>query len=230
MKVIFFDAQKDVDRVYQQFSSGAVLMDLGNVFALIGLPTVEGVSYLNEAKKRLSGKSYGSMVGSSLDFVSSSKLDNSSKELLNSNLKDLGGCFLRLPWKSGNETELMMNGTHQGLIMDEPYRSFCLLMEERMKEDKTLNFFSEFRWLICSSANISGAISGSITKENEALKFGIDRDIGLLVKFKNKNITGDKGSFPIYSIDNGSFKMERTGPNADEIRKRLIDMGFLELI
>ncbi|MBT6515086.1 MAG: hypothetical protein HOK65_09965 [Crocinitomicaceae bacterium] len=230
MREIAVQSPAQSKEIFDYLKAGPILLDLGCVYALVALPTSSGKLGLDTLKIRLPGKNYGSMISDFALFIKESDLDEAVKSTLLSpqNQNRLVGSFIRLPWKRSEELNAFTkNGTHQGLIVPEPIRSFCGKMENHFLEGK-LNH-SGFRRLICTSANISGAPSGSITKLERARIFGEERGVSLLVRF-NLEANQETGSFPIFSIDNKGYVVERKGPKCLHFETQLKSMGFSEVV
>ena len=100
-------------------------------------------------------------------------------------------------------------------------------MESHFLEDK-LNRRG-FSRLICTSANISGAPSGSITSLDRVRIFGKERGVSLLVRFKLE-ANEERGSFPIFSIDKEGYTIERKGPKFLQFENQLMSLGLSEVV
>lgn len=231
MRIHEYNNDDNLAFVFDALSLGGFLIDLGSVFALIALPTKQGVDFIDKTKKRLLGKAYGSIVSDPIDFIRSSKLDNASKELLLDSFSSvrITNCFLRIPWKD-ETNELLINGTHQGLLIDEERHHFFAELNSFVAGINQKELIGGISSVICSSANLSGHPDGTITDLNKAITFGDDNNIDLLIKFKRITEMQTKGSFPIFSIGYQSFRVERNGPGQDGIKSMLIQLGFSELI
>ncbi len=230
MREIAVQSPAQSKEIFDYLKAGPILLDLGCVYALIALPTSSGKLGLDTLKIRLPGKNYGSMISDFALFIKESDLDEAVKSTLLSpqNQNRLEGCFIRLPWKQSEALNTFTkNGTHQGLIVPEPIRSFCQNMESHFLEDK-LNH-SGFRRLICTSANISGAPSGSITSLDRVRIFGKEREVSLLVRFKLE-ANEERGSFPIFSIDKEGYTIERKGPKFLQFENQLMSLGLSEVV
>lgn len=226
-----YNINEDLGFVYEALFDGGFLIDLGCVFALIALPNQNGLEFIDKTKKRLPGKAYGSVVGDSIDFVRKSELDLSSKQLLFEAIKTgiISNFFLRLPWKGG-DNGLVLNGTHQGLVLSGEYHDFFSELNTIISASNQCNLISGLSSVICSSANYSGHPDGSITDLNDALIFADENNIDLLIKFKQSPKMKIKGSFPIFSINNRLFRIERGGPGVETVKFNLIQAGFSEAI
>lgn len=229
MKLINFSKDSDIEMVVDALCKGAIIVDLNNVFAVVALPNKKGVDFLNHVKNRKPGKCYGSLISDASQFVNSSILDSDTKFRLTNCLEQgiLDNSFVRIPWNDTVISQLIMNGTHQGLKTTEPILSFCHLIEKRLIQNGD-DFM--IKSLICSSANISGDPKGSITDRGEAIQFGRDRGVDLFVEFDFPNTEVESGSFPIFSFQNMTFSIERKGPGYREIESLLSQSGFSKII
>lgn len=226
MNITNYSHTPDPQMVFEALREDTILVSLNNVYALMSLANESGVKAIDRVKIRKAGKSYGSMVTDANRFLDEAGIDEELKGALRSIGKSgvLEGAFIRLPWGQNALDGLVMNGTHQGLILIEPVRSFCIEIEEIFKDQLGEEITPS---LICSSANISGDSNGSITNRETAIKFGIDRGVKLFVEFDFEEVV-EKGSFPIFSFEKMSFTLERKGPGSDNIQKSLMNNGFLE--
>jgi len=229
MKLINFSKDSDIEMVGDALCKGAIIVDLNNVFAVVALPNKKGVDFLNHVKNRKPGKCYGSLISDANQFVNSSILDSDTKFRLTNCMEQgiLDNSFVRIPWNDSENSQLIMNGTHQGLKTTEPILSFCHLIEKRLIQNGD-DFM--IKSLICSSANISGDPRGSITDRSEAIQFGRDRGVDLFVEFDFPNTEVESGSFPIFSFQNMTFSIERKGPGYREIESLLSQSGFSKII
>ena len=234
MREIWYERESHLTDVFDALSKNAVLVDLGSVFAVVSLPTTQGVSHMNSIKRRLPNKYYGSLVGNVEKFIQHSKGSEELKNrLITAGLKgELNNTFIRLPWAEESfSPEIVHLGTHQGLILSEPFKSFAFDLEGKithLKSDNRMN--SGFNWLLGSSANLSGDPNGSITALEEALNFGEQRGMELLIRFNIDSEKYEKGSFPIIECTEKSYVVRREGPEVNRIRKNMEKLGLSESI
>jgi len=234
MRELYYNRESHLTEVFNALSKNAVLVDLGSVFAVVSMPTTKGVNHMNAIKKRLPNKYYGSIVGDVKKFIQHSKgSDELKNKLITATLKgELNNTFIRLPWaKESFSTEIVNLGTHQGLILAEPFKSFALDMEgEITQREERHSANSTFNWLLGSSANISGDPNGSITTMDKALSFGEQRGIELLIRFEIDSNHFEKGSFPIIECAEKSYRVWREGPGINRIRKNIEKLGLSQVI
>lgn len=229
MKIVRFSKDPDINAVADALCRGAIIVDLNHVFAVVALPNERGAESLSVVKNRKPGKCYGSLITDVHPFLNSSFLDPETKSRLTHCMVQgiLNDAFVRVPWGKSNNPHLTLNGTHQGLKTTEPILSFCRLIEQQLIRNGE-GFMMEN--LICSSANISGDPRGSITERNDAIQFGEDRRVNLFVEFDFPKTEVESGSFPIFSFQNMSFSVARTGPKCHEIQSQLLQNGFSQVI
>jgi len=229
MKIVHFSKDPDINAVVDALCQGAIVVDLNHVFAVVALPNERGAESLSVVKNRKPGKCYGSLITDVHPFLNNSILDPETKSRLTHCMVHgiLDNAFVRMPWGNSENPHLTLNGTHQGLKTTEPILSFCRLIEQHLIQHGD-GFMMEN--LICSSANISGDPRGSITERIDAIQFGEKRGVSLFVEFDFPKTDVEPGSFPIFSFQNMSFSVARTGPRCNEIQSQLLLNGFSQVI
>ena len=227
VKNINYSENPDSIGICIALNKGAIIMHLDSVYAVVSIANQKGIRSLDRVKRRKPGKCYGTLVSNFGDFIMTSSVNNKTKEAIMKlgSERALENCFLRLPFKSIQNSELFMNGTHQGLVVVEPVRSFCKEIEQRITENKDNLIMDR---LVCSSANISGDSKGSIVEREAALKFGKAMGMELFVEFNFPKTNVKKGSFPILSFGDMTYRIERKGPGVDAIDKQFLESGFLK--
>ena len=227
MKIINYSESPDTEEIYIALSKGVIIVHLESVYAVVSIADQKGVLSLNRVKRRRPGKSYGTLVSDVSDFIMTSSVNHKTKEVIMKLgfERALDNCFLRFPFKGIQNTELFMNGTHQGLVVVEPVRSFCKEIEQRLAENKDNLMMNR---LVCSSANISGDAKGSIVQREAALKFGKAMGVELFIEFNFPKSKEKKGSFPIFSFGEMTYCIERKGPGFEAIDKQLLESGLLK--
>jgi hypothetical protein len=229
MQVVDYNKQTDTELLYEYLKKGPLLLELNSVFAVIALPDQSGVGMINRVKNRLPGKAYGGLIADYKGFILASLLNVEEKQImLTDELAALfNNCFIRLPWQEDHASQGMtMDGMFQGLILSEPFRSFAASIEQKIIQQENASPF--LKWLICSSANISGDPMGSIIQFEKALQFGKDRGIEYMITFSGLPELSEKGSFPIFSFTEGLFRIERDGPGAENIKNILRGRGLFQ--
>jgi tRNA A37 threonylcarbamoyladenosine synthetase subunit TsaC/SUA5/YrdC len=218
LKEILITDDNFIDEVNAVFTTSfpVFIFEFSGVYGLIAPNNNAGVEAINKCKNRLSGKYYSSVLGSSSLF---NKANDPKLQIKQSKLIEIfEGSFLRFNIEEKTiNNPLVYKGTHQVLIKRAAFRTiFSDLETELSKNQKPSPYFSfPYYSPICSSANLSGDINGSITSKQKALDFGINRNVKLFVHSRLN--TNEQGSYPVLSIDdNLQVKIERKGFN-DEI-------------
>jgi hypothetical protein len=216
--------------VYHTFP--VVMIQFAEVFGLMALPNQEGVKGLNSAKIRLPEKIYGSLIGSSARFWGMGDKRDWMDYLPDANAySKLEGSIIRIRISDESQsTNACLNGTHQSLLLPlGPIRSFVSELESQLEEyaDKDLFLGHTFSAPLCTSANYSGHMEGSITELETARAFGKERGIPLLIRTQ-KEVAGEKGSFPVLSLEQGHIRIARNGPGLEDIKSRFAPGTFVE--
>ena len=213
------------DEILRVFDSEkpVIMFQLPSVYTLIAPPTKTGAATLNEAKQRLSGKNYGTAIGS-LNSFSAMAMENSLPSELSSPeaLKLLTGAFIKINIAPNDFNSVVVrNGTHQGVLLDAPHRDVFIMIEEGLKEIAEPELFSgkHFTAPLCTSANKSGDPLGSITDWERAYRFAKDRGVGLVIRSEKAN--GTPGSYPIFHVTPKKISIKRSGPGEEEIKRKL---------
>ncbi|MFM7729434.1 MAG: hypothetical protein ACKO6L_00155 [Flavobacteriales bacterium] len=196
--------------IREVFSSAfpVVLMELRGVFGLLAPHTREGAAALNRAKERKTGKHYGSIAGNLDALIANANADSiiQTPEALNI----LEGCFIRFSMKNQGLGETICNGTHQVLIEESGLRAVIQSWETQGPEVFPIPY------PLCTSANLSGHVEGSITELSKALDFGLERGVPLFI---HTGMLGNQtGSYPIIEeLEQGELRLARKCPDGDAI-------------
>ncbi len=191
-----------------------IMIELRSVYGLIAPNTPVGILALNECKQRKPGKHYGSITGNAEDLARLAQIPPIP-------YSELEGFILRLPVREDSHPSVSKQNTHQVLFDVPVVRNFITSLEHASNaKPLSLNFcHSGYAGPLCTSANMSGDISGSITLEEDAIHFGRERAIPLLLQ---TGIKGTKrGSYPIFSFNGTQFAEERNGPDAAFLLEKL---------
>ncbi len=191
-----------------------IMLEMRGVYGLIAPNTLKGIQALHSIKKRLPGKTYGSIFGSPEGL---SRLSN----IVIPSLIQQEGFILRIPVSEKGNNEVTRAGTHQILFENSNLRDFISLLEDFcLSEKMSLNFErSSYAGPLCTSANISGASSGPITNRDAAISFGRESGIPLMIE---TGMMGEwLGSYPIFSFENNQFTIERDGPDSTKLLESL---------
>ena len=199
------------------------MLELPSVFALVAPPSLVGARALDETKRRLPGKTYGSLIGDMAAFRALTP-DSELPEGLRGPgaLKVFSGAFMRVvigPPEA--RTAAVARGTHQGLLLDGPHRALFIALEEylRAQAEPALFCGGTYSSPLGTSANWSGDPLGSITTWERALEFARDRELPLVLRCDPES--GAAGSFPIFRLGSGGVTLEREGPDQALIRARI---------
>ena len=212
-----------VDRIIEIFNSAfpVVLIQLPPVFGLMAPPNKIGIQVLHYTKARLDGKLYGTLIGDYTRFHGLA-VEGSTPDFLKveDDIRFLNDSFLRIQITDpGFNSPLVSKGMHQGLLLsDGPYRDAFKVIEHTLAEkaDPALYNGKLYSAPLCTSANISGDVRGSITDYERALEFMVDRNIPLMISGKNE-VAASKGSYPIFSFNGNRVKVERKGPGTQRM-------------
>jgi len=225
MKELWINDHSAISDAMEILSSDkpVIMVQLQTVYVLLAPPTRAGVQCLDTAKNRLSGKNYGTAIGSLAKFHAMAMKDTLPKELdSESGLQLLMGAFIRISIaNTGFSSAVSRAGTHQGVLLDSPYREVFCGIEEGLSEKREPGLFNgnEFTAPLCTSANLSGDPLGSITNWNRAYNFGVERGIPLVLRSESSK--GSLGSYPIFELTRDKIMIDRNGPGEEEIKSRL---------
>jgi tRNA A37 threonylcarbamoyladenosine synthetase subunit TsaC/SUA5/YrdC len=231
MKEIDIQDSSLFEEAMQAFEENPViLIQFPDVCGLMALPNQIGVNGLNQTKNRLSGKYYGSVIGSAEKFFGMQEDFERLPYLKGADdYKLLEGSILRLRI-SGPElnSAAVFEGTHQSLLFKEgPIRSLFRKLERAFEPIADASVFGgkSFSAPLCTSANISGHENGSIVDLEIARVFGKQKGIPLLIRSESLPVPG--GSFPVLYLQNKGISVQRKGPGLEEIKARFPSEVFL---
>ena len=221
MQIIDLDDFDSVNTILTHIQNGPIVLELPTVFSIVCLPTSESIEQMNQIKARRAGKNYGSLIGNLEPFYNLLQKEIRSGEFSNlTDLYKLNGTFIRgkITHDSFN-SETVRNGTHQGLLLTGPIQHLCASIEENFQSiaDPELYDNKQYSAPICTSANLSGDPSGSITELKDALEFAKNRGVELVVTIKEGLKSKHKGSYPIVWLKENEFTIERNGPGLDQL-------------
>jgi len=225
MKEIFSNDANIINEICELYKSDypVLIFEFSGVYGLIASNTIEGVNAINKAKIRLPNKFYSSIFGT--DTIFKNAKDYKFIELKNQLLEIFEGSFLRFELENTEIINpLISKGTHQVLIKRPSYRELFFNLEIELSKILAPSPYFSFNHYapICSSANISGDASGSITSKQKALEFAKKSNIKLFVHSKLNAL--HQGSYPVFSInENLQVKVERKGLNDELILKNADD-------
>lgn len=225
MKKMWINDDGLVDEIMKIFHSDypVVMFQLSTVYTLIAPPTQAGAQALNHAKQRLPEKNYGSAIGN-LNAFHRLANEGSLPEALDApeKLEVFSGAFMRIDVAESNfDSVLVRSGTHQGLLLNWPFRDVFIALEKAIKPMVEPELFQgkTYASVLCTSANLSGDPKGSITDWRRARRFARKRGIKLVVRTHS---TEDVlGSYPIFHLTPDKIEIKRNGPGEQEIISRL---------
>lgn len=223
MKVVDIREPGVEDLVIDTFRHAIVVVQLPPVVVLIAAPTSLGVTLLNRAKGRLPDKNYGSAIGELSRFWSCADLLSLPDALRTpARVARLTGAFVRCAFADrGFQSPVMREGTHQGLLLDGPWRSLFTAVEASMADRAEPELWAGHRYTapLITSCNESGHPDGSIVDRDIALAFARQRGIGLFLTCEDR--WASSGSYPIFSFTRNGVTIERRGPGLEELVERL---------
>jgi len=200
------------------------LLEMPAVHALVAPATKRGARALDEAKVRLPGKTYGSMIGEVGAFY-----ELADPAVLPPPLRrpaafaGFEGAFVRVRLRAAPvTTATVREGTHQGLMFaDGAHRRFAAGLEDGLASMAEPDLFGGLAYTapLCTSANLSGDSRGTITDEARAAAFARDRGVRLWIRAPRD--VDARGSYPAFSLSREGFTVERDGPGRAEIERRL---------
>lgn len=206
-----------------QSDNPIILLEFSTVYGLIAPINHTGVAALNRTKSRLPDKFYGSVSSDPTqiaDLTTDIRLIESIERL-----NQLNGFFLRYPVHEHlEEAPVIGFNKHQTLFEKPEIRETLSIIEEEIENlgirDTYLN--EKFSGVLCTSANISGHISGSITSFQQAQLFGAGHNVPLMIVQENPHEKG--GSFPVFEWIENQIVCHRGGTNQLELAKQLEDI------
>jgi hypothetical protein len=210
------------DCLHSLESFPVVMIQFPEVFGLMAMPNREGVAGLNRIKSRLPNKLYGSVIGDLDKFMAmhteSGRTDYFKDE---ADIHKLSGSIIRIRVdESQRSSPACLNGTHQGLLLQEGViRELFRSLEQAFESyvDPALFLGHTFSAPLCTSANVSGHPNGSITEIESARNFGREMGIPLLIRCCESDAVPEKGSYPVLSLEKDGIIIERKGPGLDRI-------------
>ena len=213
MKVLSINDRSAISDAMEVLSSEnpVIMVQLQTVFVLLAPPTRAGVQCLDSTKNRLTGKNYGTAIGSLSRFHAMAMKDSLPKQLdSESGLQLLMGAFIRISIATPDfDSAVSRAGTHQGVLLDSPHREVFCAIEDGLSTRPEPDLFNghEFTAPLCTSANLSGDPLGSITDWNRASKFAMERGIPLVLRCESAQ--GSLGSYPIFELTPDKIEIYR---------------------
>jgi tRNA A37 threonylcarbamoyladenosine synthetase subunit TsaC/SUA5/YrdC len=200
-----------------------IIVQLPTVFVLLAAPTSKGAAQLNETKKRLPRKNYGTAIGSLPKFIAQA-LPGSLPAAFSSpdDFVKMTGTFIRLQFRDKNfQSTTIANGTHQGLLLEGVYADLFKAIEhsfETYTPDKVWAY-KNYAAPLCTSCNISGDPEGSITALDKALHFAREKNISFFIQ--GEQSTHELGSYPIFGYERHKVSIHRAGPKLEVFKEKI---------
>ncbi len=205
-----------------------VLLQMPAVFVLLAPATQKGVEALNQTKLRLPQKNYGTAIGDIQKFHALAKPGSLPTELDNpEDLELLTGAFIRFAvGRPDFNSAAVRVGTHQGVLVEGPHRDLFKAVEQSfaLQADRALFCGHAFSAPLCTSANLSGDLLGSITDWDRAYRFANQRQLSLVIRCEPTQ--ENSGSYPIFYFQGDRATIERHGPGEEAIKRRLPERLF----
>jgi hypothetical protein len=183
--------------------------EFDRVFGLVAPFTPQGIDALNQTKKRLAGKTYGSIIADRNEFIANSLLPIANPRDFFSLLKN---SFIRVPFKCFiQNSDVVCNGTHQALIADMRLSQFFQNLHKTAGLKPAEFFHFPYSSFLITSANFSGDKKGAIIHPEKIQEFCVATGIKTIVMTRLSN--GNKGSYPILDLSQRPFTIARAGTN-----------------
>jgi len=222
MKIVNLNQYDEILAVFES-SFPIAILEFSSVYGLISPNSIIGAESIDFVKKRLSNKVYGSLFTN--DPSLNELIENNYIKLINDLTKENIKLFVRFPIQSQIKIDKIVSKdqSHQTLLEHPKITSAFeqILIQYKTRNNKSDFFEKNYQSPIISSLNISGAQTGAITNDSEALDFGVKQGIPLFIK--TGLLTPPYGSYPIYSVnfETHSFSCHRNGPNSQDIEQLL---------
>jgi tRNA A37 threonylcarbamoyladenosine synthetase subunit TsaC/SUA5/YrdC len=224
MREVHISDSETVNAVIDTLHHDVVMLQMPTVFVLLAPPNSDGVERLNQTKIRQPNKNYGTALGDLESFYTMALPGTLPPELDSvERLKVLTGAFIRIAVAPATFNSAMVrSGTAQGLLLEGPHRELFKEVERSFKDvvEPDLVAGHQFAAPLCTSANISGHPDGSIVSWGQAYRFGVERNIPLVVRCEPQ--PGLVGSYPIFWLQHDHVRIERGGPRMEELKAALL--------
>lgn len=216
--------------VLAALNHGAVILQMPTVFVLLAPPNRQGARWLDETKIRKPNKNYGCALGHLEPFRAMARPGSLPAELEAPGAFDiLTGAFIRITVADEQaHTPVIRNGTHQALLLEGPHRELFQALESGLLGAAEPSMFGGHTYSapLCTSANYSGHVEGSITELDKARQFAKERRLRLFVRAEPD--PSSAGSYPIFWLRRHQISVEREGPGLEALRAALPPHLFSE--
>lgn len=200
-----------------------IIVQLPTVFVLLAAPTQRGAQALNDTKTRLTGKNYGTAIGSLELFLAHADAAQLPVDFnAPSQFARMAGSFIRLRFRdAGFQSETIRDGTHQGLLLEGIHRDLFRRIEASFVGGPPERMWGHHNYAapLCTSCNVSGDADGSIVALDKALAFGRQRGIRLMLTCPDS--AAELGSYPILGYTRDKVSVHREGPGLAEFKRRV---------
>ncbi|MFM7320170.1 MAG: hypothetical protein ACKO5K_01430 [Armatimonadota bacterium] len=201
----------------------AILVQFPAVFVLLAAPNSDGAARLDSAKRRLPGKTYGTLIGDLQRFVDQADHDRLPAEFRTADdFEPMTGTFVRLPFRTPEfESATLRGETHQGVLVEGIHRELARHLETVFIGDAPDRIWggSNYTGMLCTSANFSGHPEGSIVEHEKALEFARAQGIGLFLTCTDRS--EELGSYPIFGYEQDAVRIHREGPFLEQYKDRI---------
>ncbi len=223
MKIIDIHHPETFDIAIEAIHRQPIIVQLPTVFVLLAAPTTRGAAQLNEVKKRLPGKNYGTAIGSIEKFLKQARPESLPDAFKTpEDFLTMTGTFIRLQCRAGSfQSPTMYHGTHQGLLLAGVYAELFKAVErsfESYPPDKIWDY-QNYAAPLCTSCNVSGDPEGSITEFEKAFQFGKQKNIALFIK--GERSSQELGSYPIFGYEKHQVSIHREGPGLQAFKEKI---------
>ena len=223
MKIIDIHHPDTFDVAIEAIHQHPIIVQLPTVFVLLAAPTSKGAAQLNEAKKRLPGKNYGTAIGSLSEFIAQAMPASLPEEFRSADdFVKMSGTFIRVQFREKSfQSATLLNGTHQGLLLDGVYAELFKAIEHSFVSaapDKIWDY-NNYSAPLCTSCNVSGDPQGSITELDKALHFAREKRIPFFIK--GYPSSHELGSYPIFGYERHQVAIHREGPHLNKFKEKI---------
>ena len=200
-----------------------VIVQLPTVFVLLAAPTAAGAAQLDRCKTRLSGKNYGTAIGSLARFLAQADAAAMPDRFCSTDdFAPMTGTFIRLRFRAPDaDSPVMRGGTHQGLLLDGPHRALFDRIENSFEGGAPDDIWQgrNYNAPLCTSCNVSGDADGSIVDLDRALAFAEQRGVRVMLTCRER--ATELGSYPIFGYARDGVRVHREGPRLAEFQQRI---------
>jgi hypothetical protein len=223
MKVVDIHHRDAFDLALEEIHRGPIVVQLPTVFVLLAAPTQHGARQLDASKTRLSGKNYGTAIGSLELFLAQAVPTNLPEGFSTpADFERMTGSFIRLQFRNtGFQSSTMRDGTHQGVLLDGVHRELFRRIEASFANAAPDPMWGEANYAapLCTSCNVSGDPDGSIVRLDKALQFS--RAQGVRLVLSCRETASQLGSYPIFGYERHKVSVHRDGPYLNDFKAHI---------